>query len=156
MTVETLSPGAAAIVLSPDELRRCNDRARLCSLVRQAQSARGLPVWKSMDTRMFLYGTQALLLAWPTEVRLFSFADLETLLQGALRCPEELPSALIYAENTWYLLLRCPPGRTPGVLYEFGTPEETSEDFLLHLREHGEISISADAISRLQARFGKL
>ena len=156
MTVETLSPGAAAIVLSSDELLRCTDRARLCSLVRQAQSARGLPVWKSMDTRTFLYGAQALLLAWPTEVLLFSFPDFEALLQGALRCPEDTPSALICTENVWYLLLRCPPGRVPGVLYEYGTPEEAPEGLLSHLREHGDVSLSLDAVSVLQARIGKL
>ena len=155
MTVETLTTGAAAILLDAGEWRQCDDKGQLCALVRQAQRVRGLPVWKSMDTRMFVSGVQALLLAWPTEVQLFSFPDFETLLHGALHCPEEPPSALLCLRGTWYLLLRCVPGHTPGAMYEFGTPEEADEGMLIHLREHGEVPIPADAISRLHTLFGK-
>ena len=153
MIVETLTANAAAIYFETEELPPDTGRGQLCALVRRAQSARGLPVWKSMDARMFVNGMRALLLAWPTELSAFRFRDFETLLRAVRGCPEELSSALMFLENEWVLLLRCPVGRVPLALCEFSVCEPVSEAFAAHIAEHGELIFVSDAAAQLCARF---
>ena len=88
--VKTLSTNVAAIYLSAEELDGRTDGGKLCALIRHAQAARGIPVWKSMDANLFINGDQILLLAWPTEARLFAFSDFEALLRAAHSCPADI------------------------------------------------------------------
>ena len=153
MIVKTLSANVAAIYLSADELKDRTDGGELCALIRDAQTERGMPAWKGMDASLFVCGEQVLLLAWPTEALSFVFSDFESLLSAAHSCSADLPASLTYWNDSWILLARCPCGRAPAALYEYGSRLDGSDALAAHFAEHGETIFAADALSRLQLYF---
>ena len=154
MIIETLTDTAAAICLESGELRERNDSpSRLCAIVRQAQAARGLSLWQSMEAEVFVRGDRVLLLARPVETVCFLFPDFETLLGAALACPPETSSALTYLDGRWLLQVTCPPGRSPAALGEFGCRVGGDPALAAHLAEHGQCLISRRAVARLQDYF---
>lgn len=153
MIIETLTSGAAALVLDAQEMDTDAEKGQLCALVRRVQREHGMQAWKSMDARLFVNGSSVLLMAWPTEARCCLFPDFETLLRAALNCPEDLPSALACLDKRWMLLIRCPYGRAPLPLYEYGESVPVSEALAVHIAEHGELILAENAVETLRQRF---
>ncbi len=153
MEIETLTADAAVLSLSAEELPQTDRSRRLCALVRQAQAARGLPVWESMEASLLQCGGSALLLAWPTETAVYAFSAFEDLLCAALACPEPPRAALTYLDGRWYLFLRCVRGRMPAVFGEFGERVPGSEALLIHQCEHGALILPEDAVAALRRYF---
>ena len=153
MEIETLTAEAAVLSFTAEELPQSSRICRLCTLVRQAQLSRGLPVWDSMEASLLQCGTRALLLAWPMETVVYTFTELEALLTAVCGCPELPHTALTYMDGVWYLFLRCVRGRAPSILGEFGELTEGSKALLLHLCEHGEIILAENAVETLRQHF---
>ena len=105
------------------------DRAGLLALVRQALADRGLAPWPDVEAECFSAGGDALIIARPAGRRrqVFAFPELESLLAGALACPDG-PSSLYDAGADGYILTAAPETVSPA-LWEWGTPAGVTADW---------------------------
>lgn len=156
MIIETLTDTAAAICLSAGELPTQDSPECMCAIVRQAQAARGMRLWRQMEADVFVYGERALLLARPVETECFAFPSFETLLAAVLACPEALTSSLTYLDGVWLLRIRCPSGKTPAALLEFGQRAEGGDALAAHFAEHGQMLIPTGAMAQLRQAFSRV
>lgn len=122
-------------------------------LVRRALTERGLTPWPEVEAECFAVGEETLIIARPghSSRPAFYFADLEALLDGALRCADG-PSAL-YTYDEGYLLAADGAAAGPA-LYEYGAADSVRPDWERHAAEQGRCLIRRDAIAVLRRYFG--
>ncbi len=126
----------------------------LLALVRRSLAERGLTPWPAVEAECFAAGEDTLVIARPARDRrpAFYFADLETLLSGALGVAGG--ENTLYAMDDGYLLAVGEEAVTPG-LYEYGRAGSVSADWEIHAREQGMCLADGDAAGVLRRHFSR-
>ncbi|MCC8357118.1 MAG: adaptor protein MecA [Oscillospiraceae bacterium] len=120
-------------------------------LVRSALEERGLAPWPETEAECFAAGADTLVIARPAAHSAgFYFEDLESLLAGALACPDG--ESDLYAVPDGYILTAAADVAVPA-LYEFGTPRRVLPDWAAHAAEQGQRLAASDAIATLRYWF---
>ena len=91
----------------------------------------------------------------PDDTVFYKFDNFELTLEAARRCPTQVPSALVYYDNSYILSLENPDTTLLTALSELGCRLTVRGGFLSHAAEHGRVLIDSAAVQRLQTEFHK-
>ncbi|MCD8115771.1 MAG: hypothetical protein LUE21_01395 [Oscillospiraceae bacterium] len=126
-------------------------RRQVLRLVRSALEERGLAPWPETEAECFAAGGDTLVIARPAAHSLgFYFEDLESLLAGALACPDG--ESDLYAVPEGYILTVA-GDMAVSALYELGASRRISPDWAVHAVEQGRCLIAHDAVETLRRYF---
>lgn len=89
----------------------------------------------------------------PGDFVFFRFEDFELLLEAVRQCPQDIPSSLLYYDDTYILSVRSPEAMLLSCLSELGSRVFVRNGFLSHAGEHGRILIENNAVGRLSSSF---
>lgn len=152
MDIRYIGQSAVALYLNGEEIRE--RQMDLNSIdIKQAASLFDAEGWERAEFEVYAGKDSLLVIAWDrsSTPHCFAFGTFEEMVSAASECSENQNSKLIYYNNTYVLAVYPPKGEQPcPALSEFGEILGNTEGYLLHLEEHGEKVIAANAITMLK------
>ena len=152
MDIRYIGRSSVALYLDSEDLRERNMDARNIDL-KQASELLEIEDWECAEFELFAGQDSILLIAWDRTLTPFCFVfdTFEELISAVMATPQDQLSKLICYDERYILTVYPGKNRQPcPALYEFGEIMGSSEGFILHLEEHGEIIIQKNAVELLK------
>jgi negative regulator of genetic competence, sporulation and motility len=153
MDIRYIGQTSVALFLDSEDLKARHMDA--CSIdLKQAAELLDIEGWECAEFELFAGQDSILLIAWDRSLKPFCFAfdNFEQMISAVSECRQDQLSKLIYCDGQYILTVYPEKDKQPcPALYEYGEVLGSSEGFVLHLEEHGEILIPKNAIKLLKS-----